>query len=76
MEQPTTQCGRLAIYPCLQKTIEQTSKEPTICTIKIVIKTDSKRSIVTCELYFYNNKIVKFVHQICVFCQIQTTINY
>ena len=53
MKQPTTQRGRLAIYPRFQKkTIERTSGEPKICMIKIVIKTDSKRSIVTCELYF------------------------
>ena len=44
-EQPTTQRGRLTIYPCLQKTIERTSEEPKICVIKIIIKTDSKRSI-------------------------------
>ena len=58
MEQPTTQRGRLIIYPCLQITIERTSEEPKICIIEIVIKTDSKRSIVTCELYFHiNNNI-------------------
>ena len=58
MEQPTTQRGRLNIYPWLQKTIERTSEEPKICVIKIVIKTDSKRPIVTCELYFYNNNYI------------------
>ena len=44
-EHPTTQHGRLTIYPCLQKTTERTSEEPKICVIKIVIKIDSKRSI-------------------------------
>ena len=41
-----------------KKRLNETSEKPKRCIIKIQIKTDSKRSIVTCELYFYNNKII------------------